>query len=89
MTRSLRRQSRLRGCNLRLARWQTRFPRAPLTSTPAPHARLAGGIKMLALTGAERCGSPDAGRHARRGFQRYGAPVLFGHVMRPSRSWIM
>jgi hypothetical protein len=40
-----------RGCflvNLHSTRWQTRFPRAPLTYTLAPHVRLPGGPQMIA-----------------------------------------
>ena len=36
------------GCNLHPARWQKRFPRAPLTYTLASHAQLPGGLKMIA-----------------------------------------
>jgi len=35
---------RLRGCNLHSTRWQTRFPRAPLTYSLAPHVQLPGGL---------------------------------------------
>ena len=48
MIRSLRRQSRLRGCNLHPARWQTRLSRVLMISTLAPHVRLSGGLQMIA-----------------------------------------
>jgi hypothetical protein len=37
-----------RGGNLHPTPWQTRFPRAPLTYTLAPHVRPLGGLQMVA-----------------------------------------
>lgn len=37
-------------------RWQTRFPRALLTYTLAPHVRLPGGLQMIASRAGARAG---------------------------------